>query len=172
MESLTFVSEFRRFSVLIVVLLAVLFSCGGRRQDAATVDGNARDSGNRSSSAPLASGNSSDDETLTGQAALGDYSTDAPGVRRRITTADLPKPFDTRSVDNGPGVISRPENAWPKVPAGFKVEQFMTGLTNPRLIRTAPNGDVFVAESYANRVRVLRPGKDAGKVEASEVFLS
>ncbi|HEX8774663.1 MAG TPA: sorbosone dehydrogenase family protein [Pyrinomonadaceae bacterium] len=109
---------------------------------------------------------------LTGKAALGDWTTDAPGVRRRITTADLPEPFATRSVDNGPRLITRPAGAWPQVPAGFKVEEFATGLDNPRLIRTAPNGDIFVAESYAGRVRVLRAADGAGKPDADEVFAS
>src|SRR5437588_12626857 len=59
---------------------------------------------------------------LTGQAALGDWTTDAPGVRRRITTADLPPPYATRSVDNGPRVVARPQGAWPRVPPGFKVQ--------------------------------------------------
>lgn len=106
--------------------------------------------------------------TLTGQGALGDWTTDAPGVRRRITTADLPKPYATSSVDAGSRVSERPEGAWPKVPAGFKVEEYARGLEGPRLIRTAPNGDLFVAESYAGRVRVLRGA--GGKAEVSEVF--
>jgi len=107
---------------------------------------------------------------LTGQGAFGDWTTDAPGVRRRITAADLPKPYATRSVDAGSRVVARPEGAWPKVPAGFKVEEFATGLRNPRLIRTAPNGDLFVAESYPGRVRVLRGAAGAGKVETVELF--
>src|ERR1019366_2063073 len=64
--------------------------------------------------------------TLTGKAAMGDWSTDAPGSRRKITVADLPKPYATRSVDNGPNQVQRPEGAWPKVPKGFKVEEFIT----------------------------------------------
>ena len=39
---------------------------------------------------------------LTGPEALGDWTTDAPGVRRKITLDDLPKPFDTRSANNFP----------------------------------------------------------------------
>jgi glucose/arabinose dehydrogenase len=107
-------------------------------------------------------------QVLTGQGALGDWTTDAPGVRRRITPADMPAPYATRSVDSGSRVITRPAGAWPQVPAGFKVEEFAAGLSTPRLIRTAPNGDLFVAESYAGRVRVLRGA--AGKAETSEVF--
>ena len=44
------------------------------------------------------------------------------------------------------------------------------GLENPRLIRTAPNGDLFVAESRANRIRVFRDGDGDGKPEVNEVF--
>ena len=107
---------------------------------------------------------------LVGQGAFGDWTADAPGVRRRITPADLPKPYATKSVDAGSRVVPRPEGAWPKVPAGFKVEEFAAGLRNPRLIRTAPNGDLFVAESGPNRVRVLRAAAGAGKAETVEVF--
>ncbi len=109
---------------------------------------------------------------LTGQGALGDWTTDRPGVRRRVTIADLPKPFATDSVVNGPKLVKRPADAWPHVPEGFKVEEFLGGLSNPRLIRTAPNGDLFIAESRAGLVRVLRAADGAGKAEANEVFAS
>jgi len=39
---------------------------------------------------------------LTGQAAFTDYSKESPGVRRKLTTADLPAPFATESVDKRP----------------------------------------------------------------------
>jgi glucose/arabinose dehydrogenase len=107
-------------------------------------------------------------QLLQGQGASGDWTTDAPGVRRHITTADLPQPYATRSVDAGSRVVKRPEGAWPQVAAGFKVDEYASGLNNPRLIRTAPNGDLFVAESYPGRVRVLRGA--GGRAETSEVF--
>ena len=100
---------------------------------------------------------------LTGQQALGDWTTDAPGVRRHLTLADLPPQYATPSVDNGPRVVGRPEGAMPKVPAGFKVEEYVSGLNNPRYIQTAPNGDVFVVESGPERVKILRPASDGGK---------
>jgi glucose/arabinose dehydrogenase len=109
---------------------------------------------------------------LVGQGALGDWTTDAPGVRRRITLPDLPRPYASRSVDNGPDIVARPRDAWPKAPAGFAVDEFATGLRNPRLIRTAPNGDLFVAESRAGRIRVLRAPDGAGRAQAQEVFAS
>lgn len=43
----------------------------------------------------------------------------------------------------------------PSVPEGFDVELFAMGLENPRVIRIAPNGDIFVAESAAGRVSVF-----------------
>jgi glucose/arabinose dehydrogenase len=107
---------------------------------------------------------------LTGTAALGDWTTDAPGVRRKITVADLVKPYDTPSANNRSRPIPRPEGAWPKVPPGFKVEEFATGLNNPRKIVVAPNGDVFVAESEPNRVRILRDADNDGKPEVNQVF--
>lgn len=109
---------------------------------------------------------------LVGQGAMGGWTTDAPGTRRRITPADLPKPYATRSVDRGSRVVKRPANAWPQVPAGFKVEEFLTGLQNPRLIRAAPNGDIFVAESYPGRIRVLRAAGGASHPEVNEVYAS
>ncbi|MEP6789709.1 MAG: sorbosone dehydrogenase family protein, partial [Acidobacteriota bacterium] len=111
-------------------------------------------------------------KVLTGQGAMGDWSTDAPGVRRLITTADLPKPFESTSAVNSPKLIKRPDGAMPVVPKGFKVEEFASGLKNPRLIRTAPNGDLFVAESQANLIRVFRQGKNGGKPEVDEVYSS
>lgn len=109
-------------------------------------------------------------ELLTGEAAKGDWTTDAPGRRRKLTPADMPPPFATPSVDNGPNLVPRPEGAMPRVPDGFRVELFAFGLTNPRMARTAPNGDLFVVESSANRVRVLRDADGDGKPEVVEIF--
>ncbi len=58
---------------------------------------------------------------LTGKEALGDWTTDAPGVRRKLTLDDLPPPFDTPSAQNFPRMGRRPEGAWPLAPKGFKV---------------------------------------------------
>lgn len=107
---------------------------------------------------------------LTGAAALGDWTTDAPGVRRKLTTADLAKPFDTPSARNQPRLVPRPEGAMPKVPTGFKVAELATGLNNPRKVVVAPNGDIFVVESRPNRVRVLRDADNDGKPEVNQVF--
>src|ERR1700742_3811720 len=84
---------------------------------------------------------------LTGQAAFTDYTKQKPGVRRHITAADLPAPYASKGVDNGAPMVKRPDGAMPQAPEGFKVSLYTTGLDQPRLIRTAPNGDLFVAVS-------------------------
>src|SRR5215813_1137804 len=66
-----------------------------------------------------------------------------PGTFHKITPATLPKPFATPSALNFGRVVKRPDGAWPKAPAGFKVELFATDLKSPRKIITAPNGDFF-----------------------------
>ena len=96
-------------------------------------------------------------DVLTGAAALGDWTTDAPGVRRLIAPDDLPRPFTTGSGVNAPRIRPWPAGATPVVPDGFSVELFAADLNTPRTIRVAPNGDVFVAESGADRVIVFRP---------------
>jgi glucose/arabinose dehydrogenase len=107
---------------------------------------------------------------LTGSAAFGDWLSDSPGVRRKITPADLPPPFKTASAVNGPGIVQRPSGAMLKVPSGFRVEEFASGLQNPRLVRVAPNGDIFIAESWPGRIRILRAADGAAKPDHVEVF--
>jgi glucose/arabinose dehydrogenase len=112
-------------------------------------------------------------QTLTGKAAVsGDWTQDAPGVTRKITVGDLPPPFATDSVDNGPRVVSRPSNAQLHVPPGFRIEQYAAGLRNPRFLLTAPNGDIFVTESRADTIKVLRDTNGDGKPDLTETFAS
>ncbi len=101
-----------------------------------------------------------------------DFRYEKPGTVRKITVSDLPKPFATQSSNNGAEEVARPENAWPVAPAGFKVEMFASGLDNPRLLRTAPNGDIFLAESEPGRIRVFRGMTSDGKPEQSAIFAS
>lgn len=83
---------------------------------------------------------------------------DHPGQRFVVDAAHLPKPFATPAADNGGNLIARPAGAKPEVPAGFVVEPYVTGLSNPRFMALAPNGDVFLAESYADKITLLRQG--------------
>ncbi len=99
-----------------------------------------------------------------------DFRFEEPGKFRKITPQDLPEPFATKSSGNGPNVVPRPQGAWPKVLPGFKVEQYATGLDNPRLIRTAPNGDFFVAETDKGQIVVFRGITSDGKPQQMGVF--
>ncbi|HLW90155.1 MAG TPA: sorbosone dehydrogenase family protein [Roseiarcus sp.] len=108
----------------------------------------------------------------TGAAAYGDWRTDAPGVRRKITAADLPAPFASAPAANPSRVVARPPSAELKTPPGFSVSLFAKGLREPRVVRVAPNGDIFVAESAAGQVRVFRAADGAATPEKSEVFVS
>jgi len=99
-----------------------------------------------------------------------DFRYEKPGTTRKITVNDLPKPFATQSAENGANLVARPENAWPVAPEGFKVELFASGLDNPRWLRTAPNGDIFLAETDPGRIRVFRGVTSDGKPELSGIF--
>src|SRR5215470_1040281 len=107
---------------------------------------------------------------ITGKAAFTDFTQQKPGVRRKITAADLPEPYATKGVDNGADLVKRPEGAWPQAPAGFKVTLYADGLHKPRLIRTAPNGDLFVAMSDSNEIMVFRGIGSDGKPKQMEKF--
>ena len=109
---------------------------------------------------------------LRGQDAFGDWQRDKPGTVRLIRPQDLPKPGATPSAGNVSRVVPRPASATPQVPPGFKIELFADGLSGPRIIRTAPNGDVFVAETRAGRIRILRAADGASKPQASEIYAS
>src|ERR1700679_3378829 len=101
-----------------------------------------------------------------------DFRYQKPGTSHKITVNDLPQPYATKSAYNFAGVVARPENAWPSAPAGFKVELYAAGLANPRTLRTAPNGDIFLAETGPGRIRVFRGLTAGGKPEQSAVFIS
>lgn len=96
--------------------------------------------------------------------------TEAPGVHHRLTPAELPPPYATVSAVNFPTLVPQPPGVMPQVLKGFRVEKFAFNLVNPRMIRTAPNGDIFVSESQANRIRLLRDADGDGIPEVSEIF--
>ena len=100
----------------------------------------------------------------------GDWRHAAPGVEHHLTVAQLPAPYSTTSSGNSPQVVAQPANAALSVPPGFTVRLFATGLSNPRIVRVAPNGDIFVAETAANRIRVLRAADGAQTPSDNQVF--
>ena len=101
-----------------------------------------------------------------------DFRVEQPGKTRKISSQDLPAPYVTGSANNGPQLVARPEGAWPKGPDGFTVQLYATGLDNPRLIRTAPNGDFFLAESSTGKIKVFRGITADGKPGETSVFVA
>jgi glucose/arabinose dehydrogenase len=99
-----------------------------------------------------------------------DFRFEQPGKIRKITAQDLPAPYATESANKGPQLVARPHDAWPKAPAGFTVQQYATRLDNPRLIRTAPNGDFFLAEGSSGEIKVFRGITSDGKPELTGTF--
>jgi glucose/arabinose dehydrogenase len=82
----------------------------------------------------------------------------------------LVKPYMTKSADNGPDVIPAPAGFFPKAPNGFHVSVFATGFDEPRWLAVSPAGDIFLADSHAGKVYVLRDPGHTGKATGKEVF--
>jgi len=129
-------------------------------------------------------------QVVTGQAAFADWNQQQPGIRRKITLADLPEPKPDEAVNNTAHVIPKPRDAWPIAPAGFKVTLYAGGdnapmqradntehmaqakgtFTMPRLVRSAPNGDIFLSDSGAGIVFVMRGVGADGKAATIEKY--
>jgi glucose/arabinose dehydrogenase len=77
----------------------------------------------------------------------------------------MPQPYASPTANRHPSIAARPAGAWPKAPPGLVVELLASGLDGPRLLRVSPGGDIFVAESRASRIRVLRATDAAGGPE-------
>jgi glucose/arabinose dehydrogenase len=131
---------------------------------------------------------------LTGQAAFTDFNQQKPSLRHKITIADLPAPHPEEAVDNGPHIVAKPDNAWPVAPPGFKVTLYAGGdfkptaasssinkqapsvpaarstFREPRLLRTAPNGDIFMSDSHGDKIFVLRGVGSDGKAVTISTF--
>jgi glucose/arabinose dehydrogenase len=101
-----------------------------------------------------------------------DFRYEVPGNMRKITVADLPQPFATPTSGNGPKIVPRPAAAWPKTLPGFRVDLYADGVGHPRLLRTAPNGDVFAAVTAAGKIVLLRGIDDGVKARQAMVFAS
>ena len=99
-----------------------------------------------------------------------DWQLQSPGVQHHFAAANLPKPFATQSAGNGPQVADAPTNAALSVPPGFTIKMFAHGFDNPRLMRTAPNGDIFIAETGPGRIHVLRTKDGADEPVDNQIF--
>lgn len=99
-----------------------------------------------------------------------DYTTQKPGTFHKISPKDLPKAGLALTLASAPKLIPRPQNAWPQAPPGFKVTLYASGFDNPRKIQTAPNGDVFLAESNLGEIKILRGVTRDGKAASVSTF--
>src|SRR5262249_30067343 len=127
-------------------------------------------SGSAASAAPASEASPSAESLPMPTAPFTDYRFEAPATTRKIPLAALPEPSATQSAGNSPKLAPRPADAWPKVPEGFKVAQYATDLGDARLIRTAPNGDFFVAASKTGEITIFRGITADGKHEKKETF--
>jgi len=104
-----------------------------------------------------------------------DWTTDAPGSRYHIKASDLPVPAmagtdPEASVAKPAEVVAAPPGTTLKVPDGFSVEVFATGFKQPRRLRTAPNGDVFMSESGTGRVLIFQGSATDSAASQPHVF--
>lgn len=92
-------------------------------------------------------------------------------VTHQILPESMPKPFETESARMSSKVLPQPENATLRIPKDFNIDVYAEGgFTYPRWMALAPNGDVFVADSRANSIIVLRDKDNDGKAETRFVF--
>ena len=94
----------------------------------------------------------------------------APGVAHHIRVEDLPAPFATKSSGNGPAFALPPGGPHVDVPPGFTAKIFATGLQNPRCLRLAPNGDIFMSEPGPSCIHVFRAADGAEKPSINQDY--
>src|SRR5580698_11441450 len=83
---------------------------------------------------------------------------------------ELPAPYSTKSAGNGPRNEAPPPGFLPAVPQGFRINVFASDFKVPRWLAVAPNGDIFLAETGANQIEVLRDPRNTGGAQQREVF--
>lgn len=112
-------------------------------------------------------------EVRVGRAAYGDWQTDSPGILRKITADDLRVPLETPPGRNFSKVVAKPADAALKTMPGFSVAPFVTGMRGARVIRVAPNGDIFVSRSRPDgAIMAIRARPGADRPDAVETFVS
>jgi glucose/arabinose dehydrogenase len=81
----------------------------------------------------------------------------------------LPAPMPAHP--NPSRVIPRPDGALPKAPDGFSVTIYADDLPSARMMEWAPNGDLFVSQTGAARISVLRDTNNDGTPDMRSVFV-
>ena len=65
-----------------------------------------------------------------------------------VNWKELPEPFHTPSASNRPKVIPRPDNSKLSVPAGFQIEEYMSGFdARPRYMVLGPGNEILLSDS-------------------------
>lgn len=90
--------------------------------------------------------------------------------RYQVKIENLPKPYQTESASRSSSLVPQPKNAELKMPNGFRINQFAENFSQPRVMALAPNGDVFVADSSADKIIVLRDKNKDGKSDERFTF--
>jgi glucose/arabinose dehydrogenase len=99
----------------------------------------------------------------------GAWTDDKPGDVHHVTVDSLVAPFASESAGNGPKLAKRPDGAMPAVAKGFKVS-VLAETGRARYALRAPNGDIILADTGKNDIRILRVNGD--KVASDSVFAS
>ena len=107
-----------------------------------------------------------------GSSVFYDFRSEGPGKTHKISVSDLPQPGATKSAVNPPEPYPRPADAMPKTVPGFTVNLYAGGLDEPRELRAAPNGDVFLTESNKGEIKIYRGVSTDGKPEQVSTFAS
>jgi glucose/arabinose dehydrogenase len=86
-----------------------------------------------------------------------------------IRPGDLPPP--AAGVANPPQVVARPPGAQLTLPPGFAIDVFAdSGFKTLRWAMEGPGGEVFVTDTTANTITMLRDADKDGKAETRAVF--
>jgi len=95
-----------------------------------------------------------------------------PGQVTHGQKPKLPPPHATESAGNGPHREKPAAGFLPTVPQGFRVNIFAKDFKGPRWLTVAPNGDIFLADTGADEIIVLRDPKNSGGAQEREVFVN
>src|ERR1700731_1257749 len=99
----------------------------------------------------------------------------APGLRAQVPNGkkpELPPPLESQPAPNPAQEGKLPQGFLPPVPEGFKINIFAADFKGPRWKVIAPNGDIFLADTAAGKVVVLRDPQHIGSAQQNEVFVS
>ncbi|HSB13410.1 MAG TPA: PQQ-dependent sugar dehydrogenase [Bryobacteraceae bacterium] len=84
----------------------------------------------------------------------------------------LPPPFHSPSSNNPPRVISRPDGAQLRLPAGFDIDEYAGGFERPRFMLQGPSGEIVLSDSVeGGSVYVLLDKNNDFKADERNVLL-